>query len=285
MRRFTDVAAELSHDAVLLVNWLCQQSARRLVLIDLRTERIVGGNLVAKSSSPELPTTATELLKPEVWREFRETGMLEHPSPFQGDFEPIAASSEPWRLVTISPEEWGALIEWRPYGNGVEAIWEADSLTGLAPRGALAGLLDDAYRRFQSTGRPFAVLFLDLDRFKEVNDRWGHLAGDEVLRSVGAGILHAIRPGDGAVRFGGDEFVVIVGGLHSKEEAHNIAKRVRDAATQEVSWRGNVLRFTASVGVAYAREGDASGEMLLERADQAMYRAKKRGRDGQIEVD
>ena len=155
-----------------------------------------------------------------------------------------------------------------------------DTLTQLPNRRAfdllLARLLDG--RREQD--RAFCLLMLDLDRFKDYNDRFGHTAGDEVLRRVGA-LLHAnLRPGDHAARFGGEEFAVLLPET-SMLAASQIAERIRVAFTK-TRWphRG----VTVSIGAAAARAADHA-QLLIERADAALYSAKGKGRNRVVTIE
>ncbi|MCU1691939.1 MAG: hypothetical protein JWM64_1030 [Frankiales bacterium] len=150
----------------------------------------------------------------------------------------------------------------------------ADPLTGLANRASLLqhleGLLDQGARG--------AVLFLDLDRFKVVNDSLGHSAGDELLRTVGRRLDALCGPDALAARLGGDEFVLVVPDL-GPEEAVELADVVHEVLAAPLSVSGHDLVVTASVGVVLARGGpDTEAEVLLRDADVAMYRAKSRGR-------
>lgn len=151
-----------------------------------------------------------------------------------------------------------------------------DPLTGLLNRDELArGLaaLDPA-----SAGPVVAVIFLDIDRFKRVNDSRGHQVGDEVLVAVSRRIRAAIRPQDTLARLGGDEFVVVCPGLAEASDARAIAERVRAILAQPVSVGGHTLRITASVGVATSPSDAFDPARLLGAADAAMYRSKPGGR-------
>jgi diguanylate cyclase (GGDEF)-like protein len=121
------------------------------------------------------------------------------------------------------------------------------------------------------------VLFLDLDRFKLVNDTRGHLGGDGLLKVVADRLRSAVRPGDTVARFGGDEFVVVCEEVRDAAEATALADRLRETLAAPIDLDGGQLFVTASVGVAVSQRGD-SPERLLRDADGAMYRAKERGR-------
>lgn len=151
-----------------------------------------------------------------------------------------------------------------------------DALTGLWNRRSFDAALEREWATATRMGTPLSLLMLDVDRFKAYNDRHGHLAGDAVLREVGAALAGAIRPGDMAARYGGEEFVVLLPGA-SPMAAMRVAARTR-AAIADRPWRHEPV--TASVGVA-TTHGDASWSAsdLVGRADAALYKAKEDGRD------
>ncbi len=153
-----------------------------------------------------------------------------------------------------------------------------DSLTGLLNRGHFLEVLAGEIALAQRTGAEFAVLYVDLDGFKPVNDRLGHAAGDEMLVHVGHRLVGLARGGDIAARLGGDEFALLQRGIHRAPQARALATRVRQVLQQPVVCAGATLAVGASVGVAlYPRDGpDAAA--LLAAADRDMYRAKADGR-------
>ncbi len=155
-----------------------------------------------------------------------------------------------------------------------------DPLTGLANRAHLVAELD---RRLASTfsGRdPLAVLFVDLDGFKRVNDSLGHTAGDQLLVTLADRLRAEARGGDLVSRFGGDEFVVVAEQTGGPDGALGMAHRMIQAISAPADLGGTEMRPRASIGVALAVERDASSETLLRDADAAMYEAKSRGPNG-----
>lgn len=154
-----------------------------------------------------------------------------------------------------------------------------DPLTGLANRLLLADRLEQAIDRAARSGRQVAVLTLDLDGFKPINDRHGHAAGDELLKTVAHRLQRALRAADTAARVGGDEFVLVLEDLESVAEAEKVAQKVLDQVAQPVALAGLTVGVTVSVGVAlWPRDGNRC-EALLEHADRAMYAAKSAGRN------
>jgi diguanylate cyclase (GGDEF)-like protein len=120
-----------------------------------------------------------------------------------------------------------------------------------------------------------AVLYCDLDRFKEVNDTHGHAAGDELLRQVAARLLSAVRPGDTVSRLSGDEFAMILPGLAGREDVDSVVQRVLDAFVEPFRLEGHEVRIGTSVGVAVHTGVERAAEQLLREADAAMYRHKQ----------
>lgn len=153
-----------------------------------------------------------------------------------------------------------------------------DPLTGLPNRALLADRLDQALHRLDRQEGQLAVLFLDLDHLKAVNDELGHEAGDELLRRSAQRIVAAVRPSDTVARLGGDEFVVAAE-LSDAREALRVAERVRLALAEPFVIDDQPVDSSASIGVALAGPGAMDVATLLSRADRASYRAKERGRD------
>ncbi|TML92766.1 MAG: diguanylate cyclase [Actinobacteria bacterium] len=152
-----------------------------------------------------------------------------------------------------------------------------DLLTGLANRALFLDLLERALARVERRPWLVALLFLDFDGFKLVNDRFGHEAGDELLRVVAGRLRDALRPSDTVARFGGDEFAVLCEDLADEDDACVLAERVGALIAEPVTIEGATVAVTASIGVALARGPGIDPGTLLRTADQAMYAAKERG--------
>jgi diguanylate cyclase (GGDEF)-like protein/PAS domain S-box-containing protein len=154
-----------------------------------------------------------------------------------------------------------------------------DHLTGLPNRLYLAGHLPEALEEARRRGSALAVLFLDLDRFKHINDSRGHETGDKLLKTVAQRIRQTMRAEDLVVRMGGDEFVVVMRGIKSTDQVKDAAARINHALGAPMVVDGRTLVTTVSIGVAlYPHDGADMGE-LLRHSDTAMYQAKDRGRN------
>jgi diguanylate cyclase (GGDEF)-like protein len=154
-----------------------------------------------------------------------------------------------------------------------------DPLTGLANRALLMERLAQALARTERRPSSVAVLFLDIDRFKTINDNFGHEVGDSVLACIGDRLRKALRPEDMASRFGGDEFVVLCEGLEDDRHVVTIANRIGRSISEPISLEAGEVVVTTSIGIAAARGIGDRPEVLLRDADAAVYRAKERGRD------
>jgi len=152
-----------------------------------------------------------------------------------------------------------------------------DALTGLPNRVLLEERLEQAARRARRTDTAVAVLFADLDRFKRVNDTYGHAVGDQLLIDVAARLSALVRPGDTLARVSGDEFVFLCEDLSQAADVDLLVARIADAFGAPFVLTSVTLIVTASVGIAYAGPGQAVTDNLVLDADLAMYQAKRRG--------
>jgi diguanylate cyclase (GGDEF)-like protein len=161
----------------------------------------------------------------------------------------------------------------------LEKLAVTDSLTGVYNRKKLDDILADLFARFRRNHRPFAVLMLDLDNFKFINDNYGHVAGDSVLASVAAILKQSVRDVDFVARYGGEEFVVLLVET-ALDTALEIAERIRAVAEiPHFGVRNKLIAVTVSLGVTQSREGDDGPAEALFRADHALYKAKRAGRN------
>jgi len=156
----------------------------------------------------------------------------------------------------------------------LEIMTITDALTGLLNRRGFIQALEAAIARNQRTGHLSALLFLDLDGFKQINDKFGHDRGDEALRWVGGQLQGCLRPYDRLARIGGDEFTVIIEGMQSRDDVAAVAEKL----VQQVASDPDRFPLGASIGVACLPEAGANVEDIMRAADTAMYEAKHRGK-------
>ncbi|MBC1240443.1 diguanylate cyclase domain-containing protein [Nostoc sp. 2RC] len=154
-----------------------------------------------------------------------------------------------------------------------------DGLTELPNRILFLDRLKQAIERSKrKSDYYFGVLFLDLDNFKEINDRFGHGIGDDFLVAIARRLESCIRSGDTVARFGGDEFTVLLEDIRDVTDATNVARRIQDSLRLPLNLEGNQLETTASIGIAWNRYSYEEPATLLRDADTAMYRAKRQGK-------
>ena len=161
----------------------------------------------------------------------------------------------------------------------IRRLAHCDELTGLPNRAALEQHLRQAIDQCHTTGTRFAVLFLDLDKFKPVNDIYGHQAGDEILVNVAKRLTNCLREGDFVGRRGGDEFQIITGPLRRPEDARPIAEKVVAVLNETFEVKGHIVDVGASVGVALYPDDGVTAMDLVNSADTAMYQVKASGRN------
>lgn len=155
-----------------------------------------------------------------------------------------------------------------------------DVLTGLPNRHWIQSYLPEAITQAEEAGKSLALLFIDLDGFKKVNDTAGHAAGDEVLQHAAQRLQEAIRPQDKVVRFGGDEFVVVLEDIEHRIDAAHVAERVQQAFGQPFRLNQGVHAVGTSIGIALFPNDGQDASALLEKADIAMYSVKTNGKRG-----
>jgi diguanylate cyclase (GGDEF)-like protein/PAS domain S-box-containing protein len=156
--------------------------------------------------------------------------------------------------------------------EAVQSAAQSDPLTGLANRLLLTDRLRLALARSARTGAQIAVLYLDIDRFKEINDRFGHAAGDALLRDFAARLRSSVRASDTVARFGGDEFVVLLDDIKEPEHAMRVAEKIVGECREPLRIEASDVVATTSIGLAFGGQG-AQAEELLRRADAALYAA------------
>ncbi|MFC4161317.1 GGDEF domain-containing protein [Chitinimonas lacunae] len=154
-----------------------------------------------------------------------------------------------------------------------------DPLTGLYNRRHLDAALLEAEQRARRQGRPLGLMMLDLDHFKQINDRFGHDAGDAVLRAFASRLRHQLRPGDVACRYGGEEFTVLLNGAPLATTRIRAEQFRQAVAGLRIEVHGQEIAITVSIGIAAYPESGADMQAVLQAADRAVYRAKARGRN------
>jgi len=163
--------------------------------------------------------------------------------------------------------------------NQLRVLVRFDSLTGLSNRLQFDEKLAEAIARSRRSERLMAVMFLDIDHFKSINDTLGHHGGDEVLREFAQRLLACVRHTDMVARLAGDEFVIILEGLHAPQEATVVAQKIIYAMAHDFQILGMMRNVTTSIGIAIRRDDEVDAEALLRRADVALYGAKAAGRN------
>ncbi|MEQ9503336.1 MAG: EAL domain-containing protein [Deltaproteobacteria bacterium] len=162
----------------------------------------------------------------------------------------------------------------------VRALASRDALTGLANRTTFQERLNEALARSERSQEPIALLFVDLDRFKAINDTFGHAAGDIVVRDVASRLSEAVREYDVVARLGGDEFAVLLSELDDPLTPQRVADRILDALALPIPLGDATVAISASIGIATSPDAGRTAEQLVKSADFAMYAAKRAGRNG-----
>lgn len=182
-------------------------------------------------------------------------------------------------LVRLIGALCGSALERLMHEERLGSLAFYDALTGLPNRVLFDDRVTQTFVAARRHRQKFAILYVDLDHFKEVNDTYGHGAGDELLRVIAHRLLAVARESDTVARHGGDEFVVLQRFVRTVQDASRLARRINDALRQPVAIGDSVVTISASVGVAIYPEDGTSTEEMLVRADAALYRAKDLGRD------
>ncbi len=171
-------------------------------------------------------------------------------------------------------------IERKRVERELRHLAEFDPLTGLPNRQLFRDRLEQAVRRIDRGGHVVALIFIDLDGFKTVNDRYGHAVGDRLLKAVAGRLRRVVRRSDTVARLGGDEFTIILEDLRHAEDAAQVAEHALISLGRSFELGGIVVELGASLGIAIASHASEIPDALTHRADVAMYRAKARGGTG-----
>ncbi|WP_343729970.1 diguanylate cyclase [Duganella sp.] len=156
---------------------------------------------------------------------------------------------------------------------------QVDALTGLTNRAGFLQKLHDAMIGSRANGNLMAVMYMDIDRFKPVNDTFGHAVGDALLKAFSARLTHTMRASDTIARLGGDEFTIIMERIHRIDDAAALAAKIVAAMQADFDLEGKVVSISTSIGLTYYRDEDLSPAELLNRADILLYEAKQAGRN------
>src|SRR5690606_36474618 len=167
------------------------------------------------------------------------------------------------------------ISETKRHENMLLNLANTDSLTGLTNRHWLLQALPSALKKAQETNALLAILFIDLDGFKDVNDSLGHSAGDELLKAVALRLKSLLRPSDYVVRLGGDEFTVVVSSVASYDEIAQVALRINQSFSLPFQLATHHGLISASIGIGVYPQDGITTEELLQKADIAMYAAKE----------
>jgi diguanylate cyclase (GGDEF)-like protein/PAS domain S-box-containing protein len=188
--------------------------------------------------------------------------------------------------IAVAPLEGGRLAlaltdvsRERQLEERLSTLVDRDPLTGLPNRRLFEDRLEMALAQAHRYRHRVALIFLDLDRFKQVNDNLGHAAGDELLKGVSERLAASVREGDTVARLAGDEFTLLLPGIHYAEDLAAISRKLVEALRKPFRVEGRDVRVTASGGISLYPEDGEERDALLRSADTAMYRAKERGRD------
>ncbi len=189
------------------------------------------------------------------------------------------------QLLAIVPDEPGVILgtvqditEQRASEQRIRQLAYTDVLTGLASRAYFHKHLEDVIRAAHRRDERFALLYLDLDAFKDVNDSLGHDIGDQLLRVIAARLQSVLRETDFVARLSGDEFCILVDNVGDQYDAADVADRTLEALNQPVELGGQAMRPRCSIGIAYYPEDGGDAQTLLKAADSAMYAAKEEGK-------
>ncbi|WP_083685490.1 EAL domain-containing protein [Massilia putida] len=183
------------------------------------------------------------------------------------------------RVQERTAELQAEIVERRQAEARVHHMAYHDALTGLPNRALLSERLDRALLAARRDGLKLALLFIDLDRFKTINDSLGHLTGDHLLKEVAQRLCRVVRASDTVARLGGDEFVVLVPGVRVAEECGIVGDKIIEALAAPVEFEGRSLHISPSIGICLYPDDGADATSLMRKADAAMYYAKAAGRN------
>lgn len=194
--------------------------------------------------------------------------------------EAMAPTAMDLQLFSICANLAGIAIESRASEERIRYLAHYDGLTSLPNRFLFKEFLDLALRNAQRHGKQFAVFFLDLDKFKDINDTLGHEVGDQVLRETAIRLRGCLRQTDKIARMGGDEFYILIEDLEDGRYAAEVAQKLIEEAARPLLIGHHTCQLSVSIGIGIYPEDGCNGQALLKNADNAMYRAKNLGKNG-----
>jgi len=255
-----------------------QLSGVRCSIFVLRDDRLL------PAAGPDRPSSPHENPPPAVAVDLRRVPIQSQSGTLLGEllleYSGAAAEPEQERVVLEAAVRLAVVaIEQRQLTESLAYRATHDPLTGLPNRSLFERNLEQALAEAQRHGRALAVLFIDLDRFKQINDSLGHLAGDQVLVQAAQRLHGCLRRSDLLARMGGDEFTAVITDLSDTRDAARVAEKLLAAFQEPFLWEGQELFVTASIGVSLFPRDGRDAAALQRNADVAMYRAKSRGRN------
>lgn len=241
-------------------------------LVGHRVEELFAGDALSSNVAPSLARCLEGAsVSFEEWRQ----PAVGEPRCFNVVYTPLRDGTGPLGVL-VSAHDITAL---QTAQSQLERIAHHDPLTGLPNRLLLDIILQRSLKQASRDGSQIAVMFIDLDRFKAVNDSLGHAAGDEVLRQAASRLLGALRDSDSLARVGGDEFVAVLAGVKDPANLSQVASKLMDAVSRPFELGGEQAQLSCSIGISLYPEDAGSADELLTNADTAMYEAKEQGRN------
>ena len=261
----------------------------RIVKVNRAVTRILGyepEELIGKTPAAMKSDRHDAAFYAKLWRELRATGE------WQGEIWDRRKDGEItplWQSISAVRDARGEIINYigvfydlsdqKRAAAHIHHLAYYDALTDLPNRQSFSESCEQALKLARRNGTPLALLFLDLDRFKNVNDTLGHPVGDELLRGVARRLKRTLRQSDVVARLGGDEFIVLAQNISGPEDAGRIAEKIIAALSKPFSIDGHRMEIRASVGISCFPEDGAEAATLIKHADLALYKAKEEGRD------
>ncbi|MDH5355774.1 MAG: EAL domain-containing protein [Gammaproteobacteria bacterium] len=250
------------------------ETGRRLAIINVRTDPVTS----ELAESYLIPNHIFSMLDAPIFYDGNIVGVVCHEH--TGNFRDWTINEQEFSSLIASDISLSLEIDKRKaIEKGLEHQAYHDSLTGLPNRALFLDRIEQEIRHASRNKSFLAVLFLDLDKFKQINDSLGHAAGDTVLISIAKNLTSTLREVDTVARLGGDEFTILLTNCNKLDDINDIALKLSRAIQQPLTIENNELIVTTSIGISVYPDDGTSSEILLRNADAAMYRAKEKGRN------